>query len=152
MALFAGTFENRIDGKGRVSVPAPFRAELERASAVYLCPSFTGRTIKGYPVEWMEELKAGLRALPEFSPQRQALSTALFGRARLIQIDPDGRIVLPRDLADGAGIADKAAFVGQGDSFEIWEPAEAAKAQDEAVRQVLEQGLTIGAGRTGGGS
>ncbi|MGB0749443.1 MAG: division/cell wall cluster transcriptional repressor MraZ [Magnetospiraceae bacterium] len=143
MALFAGTFENKVDAKGRVSIPAPFRAELEGQApgGVYLYPSLTSTCLTGCTVEWMEEMKAGLKSLPTFSKKRQALTTAIFGRARLVKLDDDGRIVLPRDFADQAGIDNKAAFVGLAETFEIWNPDAAAKAQEDAVSLLLEEGL-----------
>ena len=148
MALFAGTYENKVDSKGRISVPAPFRAELEgqRANQLFLFPSFTCGAIEAGPVEWMEEIKQGLKDRREFSKERRALTTAIFGRARPVRLDDMGRLVMPRDFAQFAGISGRATFVGQADTFQIWEPAAAQKAQEEAVRQVIENGLTLGPG------
>ena len=145
MALFAGTFENKVDGKGRVSVPAPFRAELEggHAGAVYLYPSLEFDAIEACTVEWMEEMKAGIARLPKFSKERRALSMSVFGRARLIRLEETGRLVLPNDMADRAGVADKAAFVGMGDSFLIWNPEAAEAELSGASQTVIEEGLTI---------
>lgn len=143
MALFAGTYENRVDGKGRVSIPAPFRAEIEAGAGAgfYLFPSLTDRAVTGCTVEWMEEMRAGLKSLPTFSKKRQALTKAIFGRSRPTRIDDNGRFVLPKDLADFAGIEDKATFVGMADTFEIWEPGQAGAAQDMAIDALLEDGL-----------
>lgn len=146
MALFAGTFVNKVDGKGRVSVPAPFRAELEgqHDNALYLYPSLEYETaIEACPVDWMKAMKAGIRKLPKFSKQHGALSMSVFGRARLVRFEDGGRLVLPRDLAENAGIADRAAFVGAGDSFLIWNPEKADQALDAALRTVIDEGLTV---------
>ena len=157
MVLFAGTFENKVDGKGRVSVPAPFRAELEggHAGAVYLYPSLEFDAIEACTVEWMEEMKAGIARLPKFSKERRALSMSVFGRARLIRLEGTGRLVLPKDMADRAGVGEKAAFVGMGDSFLIWNPEAAEAELSGATETVVSEGLTIepsfnsGGGREG---
>lgn len=156
MALFAGTFENKVDGKGRVSVPAPFRAELEgdRANAVYLYPSLEFPAIEACPVEWMEEMKTSLKKLPKFSKERRALSMSIFARARLVRFEDGGRFVLPKDFADIAGIDDRAAFVGLGETFLVWNPDAALAALDEASQMVIDNELTVetaGDGGNGGG-
>ena len=156
MALFAGTFENKVDGKGRVSVPAPFRAELEgpAGGAIYLYPSLTCAAIEGCTVEWMEDVRNNLKALPAFSPQRQGLMRAIFGRARLIRLDDDGRLVLPRDFAGFAGIETQATFVGMADTFQMWNPDRAAQAEEEAVKELMKGVLDLPPpfGGSGGGS
>jgi MraZ protein len=145
MALFAGTFENKVDGKGRVSVPAPFRAELEdgHAGAVYLYPSLEFEAIEACTVEWMEEMKAGIARLPKFSKERRALSMSVFGRARLIRLEETGRLVLPKDMADRAGVGEKACFIGMGESFLIWNPEAAEAELNGATQTVIDEGLTI---------
>ena len=145
MALFAGTFENKVDGKGRVSVPAQFRTELEggHAGAIYLYPSLECDAIEACTVEWMEEMKAGIARLPKFSKERRALSMSVFGRARLTRLEETGRLVLPKDMADRAGIAEKAAFIGMGDSFLIWNPGAAEAELYGATAIVINEGLTI---------
>lgn len=154
MALFAGTFENRVDGKGRVSVPASFRAEMEgqHNNALYLFPSleYPG-AIEACPIGWMEAMKAGIRKLPKFSKQRRALSMSVFGRARLIRFEDGGRLVLPRDLADQAGISESAAFVGMGDSFLIWSPEKAGLEVEAASRTVIDEELTVDTPEATGG-
>ena len=145
MALFAGTFENKVDRKGRVSVPAAFRAELEgqHNNAVYLYPSPEFPAIEACPVSWMEEMKANIKQLPKFSPERKALVLSVFGRARLFRFEEDGRLILPKDFADRAGITDRAAFVGMADTFLIWNPEAAETALEEASQAVIDKGLTV---------
>ena len=146
MALFAGTFENKIDGKGRVSVPASFRAELEGRynNALYLFPSLEiPDAIEACPVEWMEAMKAGIQKLPKFSKERRVLNMSVFGRARLVRFEDGGRLVLPRDMAEKAGIGDRAAFVGMGDSFLIWNPEKAEQEIGAASQIVIDEELTV---------
>ena len=145
MTLFAGTFENKVDGKGRVSVPASFRAELEgrHNNAVYIYPSLEFQAIEACPVEWMEEMKAGIQRLPKFSKERRALGMSIFGPARLLRFDDGGRLILPKDLADQAGITGRAVFVGIGESFLIWNPEAASAALDDAFRTVVDEALTV---------
>ncbi len=151
MTLFAGTFENKVDGKGRVSVPAPFRAELggRHNNEVYIYPSLEFQAIEACPVEWMEEMKAGIQRLPKFSKERRALGMSIFGRARLLRFDDGGRLVLPKELADQAGIAGRAVFIGIGESFLIWNTKAAGVALDDASRTVVDEALTVDTGNGG---
>ncbi len=145
MALFAGTFENKVDGKGRVSVPASFRAELEdqRNNAVYLYPSLEFPAIEACPVDWMEEMKASIKQLPKFSRERRVLSMSIFARARLVRFEDGGRFILPKDFAEAAGVTDRAAFVGMGETFLIWTPEAAADAVEQASQAVVDEELTV---------
>ncbi len=143
MAIFAGTFENKVDSKGRVSVPAPFRAELagQTGGGVYLYPSLTDPAIEACPPEWMEEMKAHLKRLPPFSPARRKLTLAIFGPARLVKLDDDGRLVLPKDFGELAGIDGRATFVGLADTFQIWSPEKAILAETDAKNHLVENGF-----------
>ncbi len=146
MALFAGTFENKVDGKGRVSVPAPFRAELEgnHNDTVYLYPSleFPG-AIEACTVEWMQQMTANLKRLPKGSKKRKALTATFFARARRVRLEDGGRFVLPREFGEMAGIQDRAAFVGWAEVFLVWNPDDATRAMDEFAQMAIDEELEV---------
>lgn len=124
MALFLGSFLNKVDKKGRVSVPAPFRAALAPASGFVALPSiFDSPCIEGWNLERVAELSAAIDRLSLFSPERQALANTVFEESSELAFDPEGRIALPDKLMAQAGITEAALFVGRGPTFEIWEPA-----------------------------
>lgn len=136
MALFVSTFINKIDRKGRVSVPASFRAALSQQSfqGFAAFPSFTAQAIEGYPSSFLENLAAASsESYDVFSTELDDINTLIFASAHQISFDPEGRIILPEELIAHANITDQAAFVGRGRTFQIWEPS-ALKARHSEAR------------------
>lgn len=138
MALFLATFVNKVDKKGRVSVPATFRAALSQAQAgfhgIVAYRSFTAAAVEGCGMEFMEELSQSTQQFDAFSPEQDDITSLIFADARQLAWDPEGRIVLPEDLMAHANITEACAFVGKGRTFQIWEP-DAHKAAQAALRQ-----------------
>ena len=125
MALFVGTYENKVDSKGRVSVPARFRAALgdQSFSGIVAYPAFDGvSAIEACGIDWLERLNDRINTLNPFSPGHRTLATAIFGRSMQIPFDDAGRVMLPREFLDHAGITERATFVAMGQTFLIWEP------------------------------
>jgi len=138
LALFLSTFVNKVDRKGRVSVPANFRAALAQQtfSGVVAVPSLTLPAIEGSGIDRFERFAAGLDdSLNPLSDEHDDLSKAIFGTAHQLPFDGEGRIILPAALLEHAHIGEHAAFVGQGPSFQIWEPDAFAAYQTEAVER-----------------
>ncbi|HIJ63857.1 MAG TPA: division/cell wall cluster transcriptional repressor MraZ [Rhodospirillaceae bacterium] len=135
MALFVSTFINKVDGKGRVSVPATFRAALVQQSfpGIIVYPSFTIAAIEGCGTDFLEQLAASSAAsFDVFSPQGQDVNTLVFSHSHQLSWDDTGRVVIPEDVLAHANITDQAAFVGLGRTFQIWEPAAFKTHQAEA--------------------
>lgn len=125
MDRFVSTYTNKIDAKGRVSIPAPFRAVLERDAypgGIYCYPSLDAPALDAGGERLARKIDALLANLPEYSDERDELSVALYGDVQVLSIDGDGRIVLPEGLRQHAGLQNRVAFVGLGDKFQIWEP------------------------------
>ena len=135
MTLFLSTFENKIDAKGRISVPAGFRAATagEQFAGVVLYRSFTNPCIEGLSMSRMEKMAAATDKMGVFDSELDDLSAMLFADARPVQFDVTGRVVVPADLLTHAGIRDCAVFVGRGNSFQIWEPAAFRAAQEKSL-------------------
>jgi MraZ protein len=145
VAVFLSTYECKVDGKGRVSVPAPFRAVLERqaSSGVILYPSFRNDCLEGCGDERIEEIVASIdAAAAAFSEEAENLQTLLADAAQLT-VDGDGRILMPQKLRDYAGIGAMATFVGLGKSFQVWEPAAHAEHHARNRQRAREQGATL---------
>lgn len=145
MGVFWSTYTNKVDRKGRVSLPASFRKPLigNEFQGVMLFPALQGPALEGRSWEQMEDLAKGVEALPEFSLERDALAAAIFGNSVPLPFDPEGRILLPQHLADYANITTEAAFVGMGRSFQIWEPKALAAFQAESRDRIRREGLTL---------
>ena len=140
MSLFLSTFVNKIDKKGRVSVPARFRSILldKGASAVVVFPTVNGDAIEACAMSVMEQLLQKIGSFDPFSEDRESFADAIMTEAVELPIDGDGRIMLPAFILDGAGIDGRCAFVGRGDSFQIWNP-EAFKARLQQSKERARQ-------------
>lgn len=155
MRRFTSRYANRVDKKGRVSVPAGYRAVLEEGGAgvVYLKPNPADGAIDGLTESFMDDIQQRIDALDIGSDDRTALEDAYFAESVELRFDPEGRIILPKDLTDFAGIGDTALFVGLGTRFQIWNP-EAYEAR-RADRAAHARSLTLskpGAGSRGAAS
>lgn len=137
VALFLSTFVNKVDRKGRVSVPATFRTVLAQQSfsGVVAFPSLVHAAIEGSGIDRFERLAEGIDDLNPFSDEHDDFSKAIFGKAHQLPFDGEGRIILPEALLKHAGITEHAAFVGQGRRFQVWEPEAFARHESEAVER-----------------
>ncbi len=149
MALFLATTHNKIDKKGRVSLPAPFRVHLSR-SEIVLFPSPKFECLEGVDVSFMEEVSERLDQFDMFSEAQDEMAMAVFGEAVSVSLDENGRFVMPTSLAPHAGLSDHAVFVGLGKKFQIWNADALSKRKSAARQSVSEKGLTIPSQKTGG--
>src|ERR1700733_5014129 len=113
MTHFLGTHQNRLDAKGRVSIPAPFRAALKsrgdtngNGTHLVLRPSHQHQCIEAWPAELFDALSEQLSRLNLFSPQHDDLAASLFADAFPVEADKEGRVVLPDSLVSYAGLTD----------------------------------------------
>ena len=145
MALFIDTFVNKIDSKGRVSVPASFRAALGSQSfpGIVALPLHKYRAIRCAGMDWMEQLGRTMNLADVFSEEQDDLSLTIFGDTKQLPFDGEGRIVLPALLTSHAGIDGVVAFVGRGPFFEIWEPKALELNKAEARQRALDKGRTL---------
>jgi len=122
MSQFLGTHQNRLDAKGRVSVPAPFRALL-RGEGLVLRPSHKHPCVEAWPVSEFEKLARPLENLDLFSEAHDDMAAALYADAYPMEPDKEGRVMLPEMLVTHANLNDQVVFLGFGRIFHIWEPA-----------------------------
>ncbi len=126
MALLIGRFVNRIDKKGRVSVPKSFRDAVENQefSGIYVFPSYKNPSIEACGEVEMTRISSSLSDKPLYSDEHDDLATVILGNAHPLSFDPEGRVVLPKDLLTYAEIGEQALFVGGGHrpTFRIWNP------------------------------
>jgi MraZ protein len=152
MGLFLSSYINKIDSKGRVSVPASFRAALasQPYQGIVVFRSSHFPALEGFSWSFMEEVAGRLDHFDLFSNQQDDLATAVFGDSMQLPFDGDGRVVLPADLMTHAGVTDAACFVGLGRKFQIWNPKEFEKRRASARKNVKDQALTLP--KDGGGA
>ena len=151
MDRFVSTFTNKIDAKGRVSIPAPFRAVLERdgyaGGGIYCYPSLDAPALDAGGQSLAQKIDGLLAGLPDYSDERDELSVALYGDVHTLAIDQDGRIVLPETLRAHAGLSTHVAFVGLGQKFQMWEPARFEARRTAAREKVRDHRRLFGATR-----
>ena len=124
MDRFISQYILKLDAKGRISVPAPFRAQLarERFDGVFCCPAAGSAALDAGGTALLDEIEALVASYPPFSDEREQLATALYGTSEILKMDAEGRVSLSDALKDHAGIMDAAAFIGLGHKFQIWAP------------------------------
>lgn len=147
MIQFLGNHQNRLDSKGRVSIPASFRAVLRgyetTGGGLVLRPSHQRPCIEAWPSSAFQSLAAPLDRLDLFSEAHEDLAAALYADAFPVEADREGRIVLPPVLAAHAGIGEAVAFLGLGRLFQLWEPEAAERRRAEARERARAGGLTL---------
>ncbi len=125
MLKFLSTTTNKVDKKGRVSVPALFRSNIgpEGFQGVIAYKSFKHPCIEGSDISFMEQLSERIHGdFGFFSDENEALATVLLGKSTQLSFDPEGRIHIPREFIEHADIEEQATFVGLGNKFQIWNP------------------------------
>lgn len=148
MQRFVSKTVNKLDTKGRVSVPAQFRQVLAAQQTIgFYCIKAVGHpALNGFGEAMFAEADERLRQFdPLLNKNYAAQATAVFAQARQLSFDEEGRVRLPDDLIAHAGISDRVLFVGLDRIFEIWkpetyEPVEAARLEE--MRRLYEAGGT----------
>ena len=122
--MFLSTYENKLDKKGRVSVPASFRSYLSNLgyNGVICFPSFNNQSIEAWPQDRIEKISSSIDTLNPFEEKRDFFSTSILAESINLQFDSEGRISLTSRLLKHAKVKNSMIFVGQGKTFQIWEP------------------------------
>ena len=143
MRRFTARHLNKIDKKGRTSVPAAFRTIVESSGApiIYLKPNEVEGCIDCLTEAFMAEVERRIDELDIGSEERDDLEEEYFAESIAVRFDTEGRIVIPTDLKDLAEIDAEVVFVGKGSHFEIWEPgrhgARRAERTERRARRTL---------------
>jgi MraZ protein len=115
--MFLGQFVHSIDAKGRITVPVRFRASL--SSGAYVTQGFE-RNLVVYTTDSFQRLADRAKVLTTTHPEARAIRRVIFGGAADVELDSQGRILLPPFLRDYAQLDNEAALIGAGEYFEIW--------------------------------
>ena len=122
--MFLSTYENKLDKKGRVSVPAPFRSYLSNLgyNGIVCFPSFNHLSIEAWPQDRIEKISNAIDSLDPFEEKKDYFATSILSESINLQFDSEGRIALTKKLLKHSKIKNSILFVGQGKTFQIWEP------------------------------
>lgn len=136
---FFGDYEQTMDGKGRVSVPALFRRVVElrdpdwvegqRPNIMIIYGSKSWKRLDCYPIDEINKIYRNISKMKRGSADRTNAEKLFYSRAVPGQILEDGRLLLPLRLRERLGLTDKAKFVGLGEKFQIWN-AETYESED----------------------
>lgn len=116
--MFRGVNVANLDTKGRIVLPTRYRTCLLAGSILTI--DTEERCLLLYPLAVWEEIEAKLAALPSFNPQARRIQRLLIGHATDIELDAQGRLLMPPLLREYAGLDKKAVLVGQGKKIELW--------------------------------
>ena len=122
--MFLSSYENKIDKKGRVSVPASFRSYLtaQGYNGFISYPSFSNPALECCSQDRIERLSNSIDTLNPFEEKRDYFATSILSESVNLQFDTEGRVSLTEKLLNHANIKSNILFVGLGKTFQIWEP------------------------------
>ena len=122
--MFLSSYENKIDKKGRVSVPATFRSHLSAMgyNGFVSYPSFNHPALEACSQDRIEKLSNTIDSLNPFEEKRDFFATSILSDSENLQFDPEGRVSISEKLLKHAKIKNNILFVGLGKTFQIWEP------------------------------
>ena len=146
MDLFVSTFNNKIDKKGRVSLPSIFRFALPKdyKNEIILTKSLRNKAIEGLSVLRVKEIASRINNLDFFSDEHDDFTTSIFSEMLPTHLDKEGRFLLPEKLKDFANIKDEVAFIGQGYFFQITNPKVAIDLQNKSRTRLNLNKKTLG--------
>ena len=141
--MFRGRFENGVDEKGRLSIPAKFREILTtqfgaNPESPSLIVTNYDACLWAYPVSIWQALETKVASLPQFLPEVKALQRVFISAACECALDKQGRILLPPSLKEYAQIEQQAVIVGMTQRIEIWSKLRWDKAFQESQEALLE--------------
>ena len=122
--MFLSNYENKIDKKGRVSVPATFRSHLNSLgyNGFISYPSFNHAALESCSQDRIEILSSTIDSLNPFEEKRDYFATSVLSESENLQFDTEGRVSISEKLLNHANIKNQVLFVGLGKTFQIWEP------------------------------
>jgi MraZ protein len=138
MDRFVSNYTLRLDAKGRVSIPAQFRAVLARDGfeGLYCYPSLDQPAVDAGGNTLLAGIARLIDDFPDYSDERDELQLALYGTSETLKVDAEGRVMLTETLKSHAGITSEVSFVGLGDKFQLWEPGRFRTQLEEATDKV----------------
>jgi len=145
MDLFVSQFLNKIDKKGRVSLPSLFRNVLPKKNKneIILFRSLKYKSIEGCSSERINKIARRIDRLDFFSDDQDDFSTSIFSEIIPTNIDKEGRFLIPENLKIYSNITDEAKFIGQGHYFQIWEPKAAIVRQQKSRERLIKEKKTL---------
>ncbi|MGE0404828.1 MAG: division/cell wall cluster transcriptional repressor MraZ [Candidatus Korobacteraceae bacterium] len=140
--MFRGNHPTRVDEKGRLKVPADFKRVIEeKYGAQFYITSVDGKVAQIYPFEEWERIEQKLAALSSFNPMKKKFLTRTNYYGQVVEIDGQGRVLLPQLLRESAGLKGEVAVMGYLNRLEVQSMEAVRKDVEEPFTAEDEQGL-----------
>jgi len=143
LTIFRGESTHKMDQKGRVSIPADYRRiiieenakvgkELDQNTLVIVFGDNRQNHLECYPLTLSREIHENIKSkFPRGTPKREFLDNFFETKSIAVQIDPNGRMLLPQHVRTKAELGSNVCFAGKGESFQIWNPEKYSQRQKE---------------------
>ena len=119
--IFRGLNKISLDTKGRIAIPVRYKDSLSNLSSnILICTIDQDHCLLLYPLKFWKSIEKKIMALPTLNPTSRRLQRLMVGHATEIEMDSNGRILIPKELRGFAKLTKQAMLVGQGNKFEIW--------------------------------
>ena len=140
--MFRGNYPTRVDEKGRLKVPADFKRVVEeKYGAQFYITSVDGKVAQIYPFEEWERIEQKLASLSNFNPTKKRFLTRTNYYGQVVEIDGQGRLLLPQLLRESAGLKGEVAVMGYLNRLEVQSMEAVRKEVEEAFTPEDEQNL-----------
>ena len=146
MNLFLSQYVNKVDKKGRVSLPSSFRNVLpkENRNEIILFKSLKFPSIEVCGTERINKIASRIDKLDIFSDDQDDFTTSIFSEIIPTILDKEGRFLIPEKLKKYSNINSEVTFIGQGYYFQIWEPKAAIDRQKKSRERLIKEKKTLG--------
>ena len=143
--MFLSTYENKLDKKGRVSVPASYRSYLSNIgyNGIICYPSFNNQAIEAWPQDRIEKVINAIDSLNPFEEKRDYFATAVLSESSNLVFDTEGRVQFSKKILNFAKIKTDILFVGLGKTFQVWDPKNFNKFKSFARKKALQSRSTL---------
>jgi transcriptional regulator MraZ len=148
--VFNGRFDHAIDNKGRVSIPARFREVLQKAEFNRLF--ITNNMLNGepclelYPPDEWQRLLGKIKQKPSFERNMRLFQTFYIGGAHEVEVDRQGRILIPPKLRQFARLDKEVTFSATSDLFQLWDKSTLERVLAEAIKNMADPNFMNGLG------
>jgi MraZ protein len=140
--MFRGNYPTRVDEKGRLKVPADFKRVVEeKYGAQFYITSVDGKVAQIYPFEEWERIEQKLASLSNFNPTKKRFLTRTNYYGQVVEMDGQGRLLLPQLLRESAGLKGEVAVMGYLNRLEVQSMEAVRKEVEEAFTPEDEQNL-----------
>jgi len=136
--MFRGVNQINLDAKGRMAIPARYREKITTCCDGQLVATIDTeeRCLLLYPLEEWEVIQEKIESLSSFNPASRRIQRLLIGHATDLDMDGNGRLLLPAPLREYAELDKKIVLLGQGQKFEIWSESRWLATREEYLQEV----------------